>query len=449
VKTERPTGMLGFTIVCVGQAVSLLGTAMTGFGLTLWAYQITGKATPLALIGLCWGLPYVALSPFVGVLVDRGSRKLMMMLSDLSAAGTTLIVAILYATDSLQIWHLYLTAAISGIFQGFQWPAYSAAMSVMLPKEQYTRANGMLGAVGSGSGILGPMLAGALIGPLRLTGLLGIDLLSAVVAVGTLLLVHIPQPASSETGRRGRGSFLQEAAYGFRYILDRPTLLGLQSVFMVGNFFLNLAFVLLSPMILGRTGSDELVLGSVRSAGAIGGLMGGLLMAAWGGPKRRVKGVLMGWSCIGVLGCTVVGLGQALPVWVSGTFLANVFGAMIDSSNQAIWQAKVPPEVQGRVFSVRRLIALLIAPVSQVLAGPLADWVLEPAMAEDGRLVSLFGWLVGTGTGAGMALLFLFCGLLVTMAGLSGYLIPATRNVEHVLPDHDAAVDGSHRPVEA
>ena len=444
-KTKRPTGMLGFTIVCAGQAISLLGTAMTSFGLTLWAYEVTGKATPLALVGLFWGLPFVALSPFVGVLVDRSNRKWMMMLSDLSAALTTLIVAILYATVSLQVWHLYVTAAISGVLQGFQWPAYSAAMSVMLPKEQYARANGMLSAVGSGSGILAPMLAGALIGPLGLGGLFAIDLLSAVVAVGTLLSVRIPRSAPSKAGQERQGRFLYEAAYGFRFILDRPSLLGLQSVFMVGNFFLNLAFVVLSPMILGRTGSDEWVLGSVRSAGAIGGLMGGLLMTAWGGLKRRVNGVLVGWLCIGVFGSTVVGLGRAPPVWMSGVFLASVSSAVIDSSNQAIWQAKVPPEVQGRVFSVRRLIAMLMAPASQVLAGPLSDRILEPAMAEDGRLVPLFGWLVGTGTGAGMALQFVWCGLLVTLTALLACLIPAIRNVERILPDHDAGGEAETR----
>jgi hypothetical protein len=308
----------------------------------------------------------------------------------------------------------------------------------MLPKEQYARANGMLSAAGSSSGILAPMLAGALIGPLGLSGLFAIDLLSAAVAVGTLIFVHIPQPPPSEAGRQGQGRFLQEAAYGFCFILARPSLLGLQSVFMAGNFFLNLAFVVLAPMILGRTGSDEWVLGRVQSAGAIGGLVGSLLMTAWGGPKRRVYGVLAGWLCIGVFGSAVVGVGRTLPVWALGVFLASVFSAVIDSANQAIWQAKVPPDVQGRVFSVRRLIAMSIAPISHALAGPLADRVLEPAMVSGAWLVPVFGWLVGTGTGAGMALLFVCGGVLATLTALVGALVPAIRRVERILPDHDA-----------
>lgn len=432
--------MPGFTIVCAGQAVSLLGTAMTNFGLTLWAFEVTGQATPLALVGLFFGVPYIVLSPFVGVLIDRSNRKVLMMLSDLAAAATTLVVLILYTTHNLEVWHLYITATISGIFQGFQGPAYSAAISTMMPKEQYTRANGMLGAVESGSGILAPMLAGALIGPLGLVGLFMIDLVSAAVAVGALVFVHIPQPAPSRSGREGQGSFFQEAAFGFRYIFARPSLLGLQSVFMLGNFFANMAYVLLSPMILGRTGNNEVILGNVRSAGAAGGLIGGVLMTIWGGPSRRIRGVLLGWLMLGLLGLITIGLGQSIWVWAGGAFLAHVFGTLVDSSNQAIWQAKIPPDVQGRVFSARRFVAMVIAPVGYALAGPLADQILEPGMAETGGLVGIFEGLVGTGTGAGMALVFIFGGLMVVITALGGFLIPSIRNVERVLPDHDTVV---------
>ena len=433
----RPSGMLGFTIVCAGQAVSLMGTAMTNFGLTLWAYEVTGKATPLALVGLFFGVPMIVLSPAAGVLVDRGNRRLPMMLSDLAAAATTLVLLLLYTTDSLRIWHLYIAALIAGTFQGFQWPAYSAAISTMLPKEQYARANGMLALAGSGTGILAPMLAGALFGPLGLDGLFVIEVISAAAAIGTLLFVHIPQPAPSEAAREGQGTFFQEAVDGFRYILDRPSLLGLQSIFMVGNLFFNLSFVLLSPMILARTGGNELILGSVQSMGAAGGLVGSLLMTAWGGPRRRIYGVLLGWLCLGLLGQMTVGLGRSIPMWACGALIVHVLSAVIDSSNQAIWQAKVAPDVQGRVFSTRRFIAMLIAPIGHMLAGPLADRVLEPAMAEGDGLAPALGWLVGTGTGTGMAVLFVASGMLVALTALSGWLIPAIRNVEQILPDHD------------
>jgi MFS family permease len=369
----------------------------------------------------------------------------MMMLSDLGAALATMIVLILYITGNLQIWHLYVTAIISGIFQGFQWPAYSAAITLMLPKEQYARANGMMEMAGNASQVFAPLLAGALIRPLGLVGVLIIDLASAAVAISALLCVHIPQPAKTEAGLEGKGSFLKEAIYGFRYIFARPSLLGLQTVFLVGNLFGGLAYAVTAPMILGRTGNNELIFGSVQSAGAIGGVLGGLVMSAWGGPKRRVHGVLLGWFYASLLGQMVLGLGQALPVWAAGSFLWAFFSPIIDGSNQAIWQAKVAPDVQGRVFTARQFIAWLVLPISNLLAGPLADRVLEPAMAEGGRLVPVFGWLVGTGTGAGIALLFVVTGLLAALVGLGGYLFSVVRNAEDILPDHATSSQQSQR----
>jgi len=429
------SGTTSFTIVWLGQIVSLLGTAMSGFAFTLWAFEITGKATPLALVGFFFITPIVFLGPFIGVLVDRYNRRLMMMVSDLAAAFVSLIALILNATGNLQIWHLYLISVIMGIFQGFQWPAYSAAITLMLPKEQYARANGMMEMAGNSSRVFAPLLAGILIAPLGLSGILVIDLSCAAIAIGTLLFVDIPQPPRVAAAAEEKASFLNEAGSGFRFILARPSLLGLQSVFLFANFFSALAAAVLAPMILARTGNDEMVLGSVQSAGAIGGVIGALAMSLWGGPKRRVHGVLLSWFCIGLLGHTMFGLAQALPAWVAFLFARMFFSPIVNGSNQAIWQAKVPPEIQGRVFTARQLIAWLVSPLSNLLAGPLADQVLEPAMAHGGALVPMFGGLVGVGSGAGMALIFVFGGLFAAVAGLGGYLFPVVRNAEDILPD--------------
>jgi DHA3 family macrolide efflux protein-like MFS transporter len=439
---NRPAGMVGFVVVWFGQVVSLLGTAMSNFALTLWAYEVTGRATPLAMIGFFFLAPQVVLGPLVGVLVDRANRKLMMMVSDLAAAVVSATILVLHLTGNLQIWHLYFTATISGIFQGFQWPAYSAAITLMLPKQHYARANGMLEMAGNSSRIFAPILAGALIGPLGLAGILTLDLVAAGVAVGALLVVYVPQPPRTMAGREAAGSFLKEALYGFRYIFARPSLLGLQTVFLVGNLFFGLAYAVIAPLLLGRTGNNELIFGSVQSVSAIGGLAGGLAMSIWGGPKRRVHGVLLGWVLSSLLGQAVLGLGRTLPVWIAGGFLATFFNPIIDGCNQAIWQAKVAPDVQGRVFTARQFIAWLVLPLSQLLAGPLSDRLLEPAMVAGGSLAPTFGWLVGTGTGAGIGLLFVVTGLLAGLVGLAGYLFPAVRNAEDLLPDHDIDATG-------
>lgn len=457
--TSRPTGMTAFMVIWIGQILSLLGTAVSQFGLTLWAFDASGGlATPLTRIGFAFTLAMIAFTPIVGALVDRANRKLMMMLSDLAAALTTLIVLILYLTGNLEIWHLYITAFISGTFQGFQWPAYSAAISTMLDKKDYTRANAMLEMTGPASNILAPMMAGALIGPLgavvthmfapdfvaRLSGqpgllaLLAIDLVSAAFAIGSLLFVHIPQPERSAAGAQAQSNFLQEAFFGFGYIFKRPSLLGLQLVFLIGNFFSAIGFSVFAPMILSRTNSNELIFGSIQTAFSVGGIVGGLAIGAWGGFKRRVHGVLIGWALSG-LGMMGLGLSQALIGWlIAGVFTALI-SPLINSSNQAIWQAKVPPDVQGRVFATRRLIAWLVSPLAQFIAGPLADKVFEPAMQGNGALTSVFGWLVGTGPGAGIGLQVTLAGACAIIVGLGAYLFPVIRNAEDILPDHDAA----------
>jgi hypothetical protein len=260
---------------------------------------------------------------------------------------------------------------------------------------------------------------------------------SFTLAIGALLLVQIPQPEISDEGREGQGSIWKESAYGFKYIFSRPSLLGLQLVLLALNLTATMGMAVFAPMILARTNSNEIIFGTVQSAGAIGGVLGGVVMGAWGGPKRRVHGVLLGIFFACLLGEVVLGLGQGLVLWVLGGFFLQFFIPIINGSNQAIWQSKVAPDVQGRVFATRRLIAWLVMPLSRLAAGPLADYVFEPAMMPSGTLVNGFGWLVGTGPGAGMGLMVVIAGLLGAMTGLVGYAFKVIRNVEDILPDHD------------
>jgi hypothetical protein len=440
-KNNRPSGMFAFTIVWVGQAVSLLGTSMSAFALTIWAYELTGKATALALAGFFYVTPLLIFSPIAGAIVDRTNRKLMMMISDLASGVTTIAVLILFSTGNMELWHLFVANAITGIFQTFQWPAYSAAITMIVPKKHYARAHAMNDLAGNTSGIFAPLLAGALLPLIGLGGILSIDIFTFLVAVGSLLLVNIPQPEVTEEGLKSRGSIWKESAYGFRYIFKRPSLLGLQIVFMIGNFFVSMAYTLLAPMILARTDSNSLIFGSVQTAGAVGGVIGGLAMSAWGGTKKKIHGVLSGWFIAGLFGTTLLGLGRGLPMWALGSFIGAGTVPLINSSNQAIWQAKVAADLQGRVFAIRRLIALFVTPIATLLAGPLADFVFEPAMSEPSFLSANFGWLVGYGAGAGMALIIVFCGLAMAGVGVGGYSVRVVRDVESILPDHEVIVE--------
>jgi hypothetical protein len=306
----------------------------------------------------------------------------------------------------------------------------------MVSKENYGRANGLMGLMESGPGVFSPLLAGVLLPIVGLTGILVFDVATFVIAIGALLIVHIPQPKRTVEGQKESGNFLREAGYGFTYIFQRPSLLGLQLVFLFGNLFTGIGFTLLAPMVLARTGSDAASLGAVMTAGAVGGVVGGVAVSIWGVLKRKVYGVLGGWVLTGV-GFSLFALGQGVPVWAMMALLTAMAGPLVNASNQAIWQSKVAPDVQGRVFSARRLIAWATNPISPLIAGGLADFWLEPAMKSSTFVAAVFGPVFGTSSGSGMSLLIFFCGIAITITGIAAFFFPAIRNAEDILPDHD------------
>jgi len=434
---NRPTGMGAFTLIWFGQVVSLIGSAMTGFAITIWAWQEYNSATVLAIVGVCTWVPGLIFSPFAGALVDRWNRKLVMMLSDLVSGLTTVGILIIFQFGNLQIWQLCVAGAISGIFQSFQWPAYSAAISVMIPKKHFARASGMMSMAEWGSGIFAPVLAGALIPLIGLQGILVIDIATFIFAVSTLFFIYIPPTPVSADGEQAKASIWQEALYGFKYIYHKTSLLLLQLIFAAGNLMSSWAAILMAPLILSKTNNNAATFGLVESAAALGGILGSSLITAWGGPKKKIIGVLGGWALSGFLGYFIIGIGKTLPFWLVGAFFGSFFGPVINSSNQAIWQSKVPPDIQGKVFSVRRMIAQMTGPVGVLLAGPLADQVFEPAMETNTALAATFGSYFGNTAGSGIALMIALAGLVIGIVGISGFFIDKVYRVETLLPDFD------------
>jgi DHA3 family macrolide efflux protein-like MFS transporter len=436
--SRRPSGMFGFSIVWLGQLVSMTGSGMTRFALTIWVWQETGEATALALVAIFSFAPAIFFSPIAGAIVDRVSRKKIMIASDLAAGLSTVALLVLFSTGHLVIWHLWAAGFFARAFESFQFPAYSAAITTMIEKKHYTRANAMLGMVQSASMIIAPVLAGSLLYVIGINGIMIIDIATFIFAIGMLLLVAIPNPAETAVGRASRGTLLKESVFGFRYIFSNRSLLGLLLIFFTTNLTFGLTMILLAPMILSRTGDNSAVLGTTMMMFGIGGVVGGLLIAAWGGFKRRIHGVLLGLIFLSIFGQIVIGVGQSIRVWAVGAFLAMFFMPLVNGSSQAIWQAKVSPDIQGKVFATRRLIAQISSPVAMILGGRLADVVFEPAMAAGGTFAQFFRPLVGSGPGSGIALIFVFSGIVGVIAALIGYLVPVIRDVETLLPDYDA-----------
>jgi hypothetical protein len=421
-----------FLLIWSGQLVSLIGSGLTGFALGVWVYQRTGSATQFALISLFTMLPSIAISPLAGALVDRWDRRWAMILSDSGAALSTLAIALLLIAGRLQVWQIYVAMTISSAFSAFQWPAYSAATTLLVPKRHLGRASGMVQFGQAVGQIASPALAGALVATIQVQGVILIDFATFVFAVLTLLFARVPRPKATAEGAAGKGSLLREAGYGWSYILARPGLLGLLIVFAATNFSTGVVSVLFTPMILSLTNAT--VLGTLLSIAGLGMLAGSLLMSAWGGPRRRVYGVLAFECLMGV--CVIFGGAQvSIPLIAVAVFGYFFSIPIVDGSSQAIWQSRTAPDVQGRVFAVRRMIAWSSLPLAYLIAGPLADHVFEPLLATGGPLAGSVGRLIGVGPGRGIGLLFIVMGVLNMLVPLAGYLYPRLRLVEDELPE--------------
>jgi len=424
--------MKTFIVIWTGQLVSTLGSALTSFALGVWIYETTGSATLFAINMVVWILPNIALSPVVGVLVDRWDRRLVMLLSDTGAGLSSLFVAIMLVTGELEVWHVYAAGFVNSAFSAFQWPAYSAATSLLVPKEHLGRAGGMT-QIGEAIGHLAaPALAGALFVSVGMKAILLIDVLTYLVAVATLITVRFPQPEATEEGQAGKASFWKEIIYGWTYIRARPGLLSLLVIFACMNFLVSTTIALYTPLILGITTPD--MLGYLNSIGGLGMLVGTLLMSVWGGPKRRIYGIFAAEMIVG-LTTFLFGLGPSIPLMAINNFWFLLTMPISNGCSQAIWQTKVAPDVQGRVFSIRRMISYSIIPVAYAIAGPLAEQVFEPLMTEGGALTSILGPVMGVGPGRGIALVFVVAGALYMVTTLVILIHPRIHRVEDELPD--------------
>ena len=425
-------GMKTFLLIWFGQLISLLGSGLTGFALAVWVFQRTGSATQLTLIAFFTMLPMVVFSPLAGALVDRWDRRWALILSEAGAAITPLALVLLLAINHFAVWQIYLIVGISAVFRAFQFPAFSAATTLLVAREQLTRASGLVQVAQGIAQLFAPVLAGVLLAIVGLQGVFVVDVITFVFSIATLLLVRIPRPETTAEGLASRGSLLREATYGWTYISTRPGLLGLLLFFAVSNFLMGTIIVLAPPLLLGFTTPG--VLGTVLSVGGSGILGGSAAMSIWGGPRRRVYGVFGGVLLSGV-GMILAGLAPSALLIGAAAFILTFGLPVIAASSQAIWQRKVAPDVQGRVFAIRSMIATASMPLAYLVSGPLADYVFNPLLVPGGALAGSVGRAIGVGPGRGIALMFILLGLLTLLAVALGYMYPRLRLVEEELPD--------------
>ena len=432
--TSSPRGMKTFLIIWTGQLISLIGSGLTSFALGVWIYQQTGQATPFALTALFSALPRILLAPVAGSLADRWNRRRMMILADTGDALVTLVAALLLASGQLVPWHIYLIAIVGAAFAAFQEPAYAASIAMLVPKKDLARANGLVQMGRAMEMVISPLLAGLLFGVVGMSGIILTDFCTYFFAIGALLFVHIPQPqvAPAEGGGE-RGTLLGDFAFGWRYLHARPGLFGLLLYFALVNFSLNFAAVLIGPLVL--TFGTSSTLGLVHTVSGVGMLVGSVVMSAWGGPKRRIWGVI-GFITLAAWGLLAMGVHPSAVFVGAGMCVLTFCVPLASGPSQAIFQTKVTPAVQGRVFAARGMISRSMMPLAFLTVGPMADYLFEPSMREGGILASTFiGSLIGIGPGRGMGLMFILSGLSMIGASIVAIANRRIRLVEDELPD--------------
>jgi MFS transporter, DHA3 family, macrolide efflux protein len=398
-------------------------------------YQRSGLVTQLALVSLFTSLPGILLSPVAGALVDRWDRRRVLLWSDSASAVATVTIAGLLWVDRLPVWYVYLAVAVGSASSAFQWPAYAAATTQLVAKRDLGRAAGLRNLSQSASNLLAPALGGALLLAIGLRGILAIDFLTFLFAVSTLACVRIPRQEASAEGLQGRGSLWREAAQGWSFVRRRSGLVGLLVLAAVSNLAIGFVQVLVPPMVLAF--ASPAGLGTALSVAGAGTLAGSLAVGLWRGPRRLVRGIL-DFGIVCGLCIAAGGLRPSLALFTVAGFLYFFTFAVSGAYGQALWQVKVPPDLQGRVFAIRRLVGWSTFPLAYVAAGPLADRLFEPLLAAGGPLAGTAGLLVGTGRGRGIALLLVLTGLLLALSSAGAYLLPRVRRLEDELPDRIA-----------
>jgi DHA3 family macrolide efflux protein-like MFS transporter len=405
---QKTNWKIPFFTIWTGQQLSWIGSAVAGFALVWWLTETTGSATMLAIGTLLTILPGVALGPFAGALVDRWNRRLVMLVADSAVALFAAGLAVLFWIGAIQTWHVYVIMFVRSVGGAFHWPAMTASTTLMVPRDRLERVAGLNQTIGGAVNIISPPLGAFLLSILPLHGIMAIDVLTAAFAIAPLFFVHIPQPEKTEAAQetQAKPTLWTDMREGLRYVIDWPGLLGICFLATLLNFSIMPAMSLMPLLITDHFGGEALQLGWMNSAWGVGLVMGGLLLGAWGGFKKRIVTVLVGVIGLGA-GVLVVGLTPAtlFPLALGATFFGAAMKALCNGSAFALLQQVVAPEMQGRVFALVMTVCNLTTPLSLAIAGPLADVV-------------------------GVRALYVVGGIAQVILGISGFLIPAIRSLE-------------------
>jgi len=422
-------GMRTYTAVWFGQMVSMIGTALTDFGVGVWIYQKTGSATPFAMVLLCMVLPGILASPVAGALADRWDRRRTMVLADTGAALSTLAMAVLLFADRLELWHILAAVAFASTCRAFQGPAWMASTTQLVPAEQLGRASGMMNFGRSVAAIVGPVLGGVLVPTIGLQRVMLIDFATFVVAVAILFAVRFPAMPPRPEAEGPRKSILRDASLGWQYVGSQPALRAHLLFFALVNLGLGYVWVLHAPLVLGFAGPGSL--GTVGSAMGFGLLAGSLVMTITGGPKRKVAAIL-GYGVLLSVCLVLMGARPWVPLVAAAMFGITLGIPVVNGSLMALWMPRIPTHLQGRTYAVIQMLVWSTEPIAYVTAGVLADGVFKPLLVPGGPLAGSLGGLMGTGPTRGIGLLLAAVGVFVLASTVFVALLPHFRTADSI-----------------
>ncbi|WKU06831.1 non-ribosomal peptide synthetase/MFS transporter [Micromonospora sp. HUAS LYJ1] len=424
-----PPSLRRFGLVAAGQVVSGLGTALTTFAIPLWIYTQTGSLARFALFAVLGLLPGLLVAPLAGALIDRTSRRRVLLAAGLAAGSANAVLAALVFTDRVQVWHFYPLVGWLSVALAFQRLAFVSAVPQLVPKRFLGHANGLTQTAVGLTQFTVPLLAVALLETIGLRGILLVDVASYLFAVGVLTVVRFPRTLAMQR-REGIGT---EIVAGLRYALRRREFRAMLAFFAALNFFLFPVLFLLSPLVLGF--ADLTDVSRVALTGGIGAATGGLVMLLWGGPRhRRMRAVLLGTLGIAVA-AVVTGLRPNLLLIGAGAFGMYLALGIVNGVYQTIIQTKVPARVHGRVFAVNQMVAQSTLPLGWGLVAPFAARVVEPTLLPDGALAGTVGAVLGVGPGRGHGLLYVLFGVCIALTALVSLATPTLARFDDEVPD--------------
>ncbi|WFE55764.1 non-ribosomal peptide synthetase/MFS transporter [Micromonospora sp. WMMD712] len=421
--------MRRFGLVAAGQVVSGMGTALTNFAIPLWIYLETGSLARFALFAVLGLLPGLLVAPLAGAVIDRSSRRRVLLAAGVAAGGANAVLAALVLADRAQVWHFYPLVAWLSVALAFQRLAFVSAVPQLVPKRFLGHANGVTQTAMGLTQFTVPLVAVALLDAVGLRGILLIDVASYVFAVGVLGLVRFPRTLALQR-REGIG---EEMAAGLRYALRRREFRAMLAFFAALNLFLFPALYLLSPLVLGFADLDQVA--RIALAGGVGAAVGGLVMLVWGGPsRRRMRAVLLG--TLGIAAAAVLtGLRPDPLVVGAGAFGMYLALGVVNGVYNTIIQTKVPPRFHGRVFALNQMIAWSTMPLGWGLVAPFAARVAEPLLLPGGALAGTVGAVIGVGPGRGHGLLYVVFGVCIALTALVALATPVLARFDDEVPD--------------